>query len=104
MTDNDDPKNPGDIQKLARTYKDFTEGTLEDEKGYCAAVSTKQIAEQDYILTPGRYVGIAEQEDDGQPFEDKMIQLTSELNLLFEQSHQLENQIRRNLEAIGFKM
>lgn len=104
LTDSGDPKNPGDIQKLASTYKDFVAGKLEDVKGYCAAATTEQIAEQDYILTPGRYVGIAEQEDDGEPFEEKMTKLTSELNDLFEQSHQLEDQIRRNLTAIGFKM
>ena len=57
-----------DIKKLADTYKAYVDGTLEDVKGYCAVKDTKDIAEQDYILTPGRYVGIEEQEDDGEPF------------------------------------
>jgi type I restriction enzyme M protein len=70
------------------------EGNLENEKGYCAAVDTSEIEKQDYILTPGRYVGIEEQEDDGEPFEEKMDRLTSELSEMFEKSHELENEIR----------
>ena len=52
---------------------------------------------QDYILTPGRYVGIEEQADDGEPFEEKMARLTSELSDLFVKSHQLEAQIKEQL-------
>lgn len=91
-----------DIERIADTYKSYVDGTLEDEKGFCAVVSTEEIAKQDYILTPGRYVGIKEQEDDGEPFEDKMKRLTSELSDLFDQSHKLENEIREKLEAIGY--
>ena len=54
-----------DIAKIAATFEAFDEGKLEDIKGFCAAVTTEDIAKQDYILTPGRYVGIEEQEDDG---------------------------------------
>ena len=93
-----------DIQKIANTYKTFIDGTLEDEKGYCAVVSTEEIAKQDYILTPGRYVGIEEQEDDGEPFEEKMTRLTSELSKLFEESHKLEAEIRKKLGAIGYEI
>ena len=62
------------------------------------------MAAQDYILTPGRYVGIAEQEDDGEPFEKKMNRLTSELRELFQESHRLEEEIKKQLENIGFKI
>ena len=93
-----------DIQKIANTYKNFINGTLEDEKGYCAVVSIEEIAKQDYILTPGRYVGIEEQEDDGEPFEEKMTRLTSELSKLFEKSHELEEEIRKKLGAIGYEI
>lgn len=92
----------GDIDRLAKTFEDFQNGTLEEMKGYCAVASTEDIAKQDYILTPGRYVGIEEQEDDGEPFEDKMKRLTSELSEMFAKSHELENQIKSNLEKIGF--
>lgn len=93
-----------DIQKLADTFTAFQEGTLEEVKGFCAAVPTEEIARQDFILTPGRYVGIEEQENDGEPFDEKMKRLTSELSGLFAQSHELEGQIRKNLEALGFPL
>ena len=93
-----------DIQKLADTYKKYVDGTLEDVKGFCAVKDTKDIAEQDYILTPGRYVGIEEQSDDGEPFEEKMARLTSELSDLFDKSHELEAEIRKNLGAIGYEI
>lgn len=93
-----------DIQRIAKTYNDFQTGTLEDEKGYCAATTLDEVAKQDYILTPGRYVGIAEAEDDGEPFQEKMERLTSELSEMFEKSHQLEEEIRKQLGSIGFKI
>lgn len=73
-------------------------------KGFCAVVSTTDIAAQDYILTPGRYVGIEEQEDDGEPFEEKMDRLTAELSELFAKSHTLEAEIREKLGAIGYEI
>ena len=93
-----------DIQKIADTYNAFVAGTLEDVKGFCAAVPTEEIARQDYILTPGRYVGIEEQEDDGEPFEEKMGRLTAELAGLFEKSHELEREIRERLGEIGYEL
>ena len=65
-------------------------------------VELSGLAKQDYILTPGRYVGIEEQEEDGEPFEEKMARLTGELSELFAQSHTLEDEIRQKLEAIGY--
>jgi type I restriction enzyme M protein len=100
LTDNAE----GDIQRIANTYKQYADGTLIDEKGFCAVVDTAKIAEQDYILTPGRYVGIAEQEQDSEPFEEKMSRLTTELSSLFEQSHALEVEIKKQLESIGYKI
>ena len=91
-----------DIARIADTFNQFRNGTLENEKGFCAVRTIDDIRAQDFILTPGRYVGIAEQEDDGEPFEDKMKRLTSELSNLFEQSHQLEDEIRKQLGSIGF--
>lgn len=91
-----------DIAKIADTYTAFVDGTLEDVKGFCAVADLDEIEKQDYILTPGRYVGIEEQEDDGEPFDEKMKRLTSELSELFEQSHELEDEIRKKLGAIGY--
>ena len=78
-----------DIMKIAGTYDKYLDGSLEDEKGYCAVVGMDEIEKQDYILTPGRYVGIPPEEDDGEPFEDKMNRLTAELSDLFAQSHEI---------------
>ena len=91
-----------DIARIAAAFRTFDEGTLEDVKGFCAAVATAEIAQQDYILTPGRYVGIEEQEDDGEPFEEKMARLTGELSEMFRRSHELEDKIRKRLGAIGY--
>ncbi|MBR1711552.1 MAG: N-6 DNA methylase [Clostridia bacterium] len=93
-----------DIAKIAETVAAYQEGKLENEKGFCAVATTEDIAKQDYILTPGRYVGIAEQEEDGEPFEEKMNRLTSELSGLFAESHRLEQEIRERLGAIGFEI
>ena len=93
-----------DIKRIADTFEAFQEGTLEDEKGFCAVVETADIAKQDYILTPGRYVGIEEQEDDGEPFEEKMKRLTSELSEMFVRSHELEGEIKERLGAIGYEL
>lgn len=93
-----------DIKKIAKTFEAFQEGTLENEKGFCAVVETKAIAEQDYILTPGRYVGIEDKEEDSEPFEEKMERLTTELSELFKQSHVLEEEIKQRLEEIGFEI
>ena len=93
-----------DINKIADTFAAFQNGTLEDVKGFCAVKTTADIAVQDYILTPGRYVGIEEQEDDGEPFEEKMTRLTSELSEMFKKSHELEDEIRKNLGAIGYEI
>lgn len=91
-----------DILKISDSFKAYQVGTLEDEKGFCATVTLEDIAKQDYILTPGRYVGIAETEDDGEPFQEKMERLTSELSEMFEQSHKLEDEIKKQLATIGF--
>lgn len=93
-----------DIKKIADTYKAFADGTLEDVKGFCAVVGTDEIAKQDYILTPGRYVGIEEQEVDDEPFDAKMTRLTGELSAMFAKSHELEEDIRKNLGAIGYEI
>lgn len=93
-----------DIEKIADTFEAFQNGELEDIKGFCAVVETADIEKQDYILTPGRYVGIEKQEDDGIPFEEKMEKLTSELSVMFARSHELEAEIKERLGAIGFEI
>lgn len=93
-----------DIKKISSAFDEFHAGTLTEEKGFSAIASLEEIGKQNFILTPGRYVGIAEQEEDLEPFDDKMKRLTSELSVMFKKSHELEEEIKKNLEAIGYEI
>jgi type I restriction enzyme M protein len=93
-----------DIARIADTFTAFQDGTCEDEKGFCAVADLEKIAAEGFILTSGRYVGIAEQEADGEPFEEKMSRLTDELSGLFAKSHELEAEIKKQLEGIGYSV
>ena len=94
-----------DIGIIASIYQNWRQGKeYEDKQGFCKAADLKEIAGQDYVLTPGRYVGIEEQEDDGEPFEEKMMRLTSELSVMFKESIKLQDEIRQKLGAIGYEI
>lgn len=93
-----------DTKKIADTFAEFQAGTLESVKGFCAVADLEDIKQQDYILTPGRYVGIEEQQDDDELFEEKMNRLVDELSEMFSKSHELEDEIRKNLGAIGYEL
>ena len=82
----------------------YTTVTYRKIKRLFAVATIQKIAEQDHILTPGRYVGIEEQEDDGESFEEKMKRLTAELSEMFAKSHELEDEIREKLRAIGYEV
>jgi type I restriction enzyme M protein len=96
-----------DIQKIARTFHAWRgqkeAGEYEDIKGFCKSATLEEVREYEYILTPGRYVGIEETEDDEEAFEDKMARLTSELAEQFAKSRELEEEIRKNLRGIGYE-
>lgn len=93
-----------DIANIADTYHKWrtTDGGYEEEKGFSKSATLEEIKEQEYVLTPGRYVGIGEVEDDGISFEEKMETLTGELSELFTKSNRLEEEIRKNLGGIGY--
>ncbi len=95
-----------DIKKIADTYHNWRniDGKYEDIKGFCKSATIEEVREHEYVLTPGRYVGIEETEDDGIPFEEKMENLTSELSELFAKSRRLEDEIRKNLKKIGWEI
>lgn len=93
-----------EISRIADTFTRFRKGENVDELGFSKVATIEEISQQDFILTPGRYVGIAEKEDDGIPFEEKMQSLTSELSDLFKQSHELEEEIRKQLRGIGYEL
>ena len=92
-----------EILKIADTYHKYQKNEdYEDVLGYCKKATFEEVQEKDFALTPGSYVGIEEQEADGIPFEEKMTTLTQELSKQFEESHKLEDEIKKNLEAIGY--
>ena len=74
----------------------------EDVPGFCKSATTAEIAAHGFVLTPGRYVGAEEVEDDGEPFEEKMPRLVAELNAQFAESAVHEAVIRKNLQGLGF--
>jgi type I restriction enzyme M protein len=98
--------NDDDIKNIAATYHNWrnSDGKYEDIKGFCKSATLDDIKGHDYILTPGRYVGIEDEIDDGISFEEKMEKLTTELSEQFRQSKELEIRIRENLKSIGFEI
>lgn len=94
---------PADIRKIADTFHAWKKGeNYADEAAYSKSANLEDIKKHDYVLTPGRYVGAAEQEADGELFEDKMARLTAQLNEQFSESARLEAVIRENLARLGY--
>ena len=91
-----------DIQKIVTVYESYLTDSLEEKQGFCAVKALKEIEEQNFILTPGRYVGVEEEEMDSEPFAIKMKRLTSELIDMFEKSSQLEEKIKSILSSIKY--
>lgn len=96
-----------DIAKVADVYhawKGTNDQAYEDVAGFCKAASLEEVQKQDYILTPGRYVGLAAEEEDSEPFEEKMERLTTTLSEQFVKSRELEEEIRKALGGIGYEI
>ncbi|MGF3183375.1 N-6 DNA methylase [Facklamia sp. P12934] len=91
-----------DIEKISSAYDKFVDGDEVELQGSIHVADLEEIKGNNFVLTPGRYVGIEEEEDDGVPFEEKMETLTSELSDLLKESHRLEEEIRKQLGGIGF--
>lgn len=92
-----------DVQEIAGIYHSWRGegGKYEDVRGFCKSVTVDDVKKHDYILTPGRYVGFAEEEEDPEEFEEKMQKLTKELSEQFKKSEELEAKIRANLKGLG---
>ena len=94
-----------DVERIAGTYHawrgDKGAGKYEDVPGFCKAATTDDIVGHGYILTPGRYVGAEDVEDDGVPFEDKMERLTAKLEAQFAESARLEKAIKKALAGLN---
>jgi type I restriction enzyme M protein len=103
--------NEADHAKIVNTYHawrgdqrdagpDAPPANYEDIPGFCKSATVKEIATHGYVLTPGRYVGAEEVEDDGDPFEEKMPRLVVELHAQFAESAKLEQAIKQNLASL----
>jgi len=98
-----------DIRKVADTYHAWRgdkdcEKEYKDIPGFCKAATIVDIREHNYILTPGRYVGAPEVEEDDEPFEEKMKRLTAELREQMAESKRLDDVIEENLRQFGYTL
>ena len=93
-----------DVERVASSYHAWrnVDGDYQDEAGFCKAASLDEIARHDFVLTPGRYVGVAEAEGDGEPFEEKMERLVGELREQMAEAADLDHQIEDALEGLGY--
>ena len=90
-----------DISRIADSYHDWRgRGAYEDVPGFCYSATVEEIAAADYALTPGRYVGAAAAEEDGEPIEEKIARLTTELYAQFDESERLAGVVREQLGRV----
>ena len=96
-----------DIARIADTYHAWRTGEegdgYADVPGFCRSVALDEVRKHGHVLTPGRYVGMEPQEDDGEPYEDKMKRLVAELRGQQAEGARLDAAITKNLEALGFR-
>ncbi|MCJ7511245.1 MAG: SAM-dependent methyltransferase, partial [Dehalococcoidia bacterium] len=97
-----------DISKIADTYHAWRgdedcDKEYEDVPGFCKATTIEDIREHTHILTPGRYVGAAEVEEDDEPFEEKMERLTATLRVQMEEARRSDAIIDANLKGLGYE-
>lgn len=94
-----------DIAKVKDIYHAWQRGEgYEDVPGFCKSVTLDEIKKHGFVLTPGRYVGAAEVEEDGEPFAEKMERLTALLSEQFAESERLEREIKKNLGGLGYEL
>ena len=94
------------VEKIARTYHAWRgekgAGKHKDVPGFCKSSDLEEIEKHGHVLTPGRYVGAEEQENDGEPFEEKMLRLTAEWREQVAEAHKLDKVIEKNLKGLGY--
>jgi type I restriction enzyme M protein len=95
-----------EIQRIARTYHAWRgeqgAGEYRDIPGFCKSTTLDEIRQHGYVLTPGRYVGAVVEDEDDEPFEEKMRRLTAQLRDQMAEARRLEEGIWRNLEELGY--
>ncbi|HDR0634315.1 class I SAM-dependent DNA methyltransferase [Pasteurella multocida] len=96
--------NDADTQKIVQTFHNWQYGeNYQDEAGFCYSAKLADIQKHDYILTPGRYVGAVAQEEDSEPFAEKMQRLTALLNQQMAEGERLNAEIKKNLAGLGYE-
>ena len=97
---------PEDIQHIANTYHEWRnkDGNYEDMEGFARSASIEEIQKNNYVLTPGQYVGVAAEEDDDEPFNEKMERLTKTLGEQMREEEQMNEEIKKQLKKVGFKI
>lgn len=91
-----------EIEKLAAAYREFRRtGRPAEQPGFCKVATLDEVRGHKYALTPGRYVGSAEADDDGEPFEEKLPRLTAQLKAQIQESMKLDRTIAGILEELG---
>ncbi|WP_343126110.1 type I restriction-modification system subunit M [Stenotrophomonas maltophilia] len=94
---------PDDIKKIADIFHAWQQGEgYEDVPGFCHSAKLDEVRKHEHVLTPGRFVGAAEQEEDGEPFAEKMQRLTAHLAEQFAESAKLEAEIKKKLAGLGY--
>ena len=94
-----------EVARIATTYHAWRgekdAGAYEDIPGFCKSATLEEVQKHGHVLTPGRYVGAEEQEDDGEPFEDKMKRLTGTLRAQLDAASALDAEIAANMQGLG---
>lgn len=109
---------PADLEKISGTFRAWKRGNADsglkpklststqtayaNVPGFCYSATLDEIAKHGFVLTPGRFVGAEETADDGEPFDEKMRKLVTELNAQFAESAKLEQAIKANLGGLGY--
>ncbi len=96
---------PADIARIADTYHAWRRpgGTYADVPGFCKSATVEEIAAHDFVLTPGRYVGAEDVEEDAEPFLEKLERLTTTLRAQQAEARGLDERILRALSAVGME-
>jgi type I restriction enzyme M protein len=95
-----------DIAQISEAYHNWRnkDGNYEDVQGFCKSASLAEVEANNFVLTPGRYVGTEEVEDDGIPYEEKVAVISENLKSYFAQSIELQKHIKINLNKIGIEI